>query len=474
VNESTGRDLQTETESGLVRALGPGMAIAMVVGNVIGTGIYAKPVEIAPEAGNVTLIAWAWIAGGIVSLVGGLCFAELAVMYPKAGGIYVYLREAYGRAVAFLFGWSEFVFGRPASIGAYCILLTYQLEAIYDVKLLLWPRIGVSLTAIAIIAALNVRGVIWGGRVQGLTTLLRCLTLIVLAALPFVLTAGGHVGFVTENLHTTMDVGDKTVLARFAVVLLAVSWAYNGWHGVCPIAEEVRRPERNILIALFVGIAIIIAIYGLINLSYHGSMSLEEISQAGYQLPQEMVKKLLSPVSPNLAQFGSLVISVTIALSLVGGINVNLMNGPRVAFAVGRDEPAIERFGETNKRFHTPAFSIVFQAVMSVLMMVVVGVFLEFQGKGEGSGIFITLTNYVVFSANIFYILTVGAILIMRRTAPDKARPFRVPLYPVLPLAWILFNTWFLYQIFIGNMLYAGISIVLSLIGLPLWWALQR
>ena len=312
MNESTERELQTETASGLVRALGPGMAIAMVVGNVVGTGIYAKPVEIASEAGNVTLIAWAWVAGGLVSLVGGLCFAELAVTYPKAGGLYVYLREAYGRAVAFLFGWSEFVFGRPASIGAYCILLTYQLDAIFshvkdkDVEMELWPRLGVSMIAIGIIAALNVRGVIWGGRVQGVTTLLKCLTLIVLAALPFVLTAGGHVGFVAENLHSTMDVEGQSVAARFAVVLLAVSWAYNGWHGVCPIAEEVRRPERNILIALFAGIAIIIAVYGLINLSYHGSMTLAEISEAGYQLPQYMVTKLLSPFSAELAKFGKL------------------------------------------------------------------------------------------------------------------------------------------------------------------------
>lgn len=456
------------------------MAIAMVVGNVVGTGIYAKPVDIAPVAGNVSLIAWAWVTGGLVSLVGGLCFAELAVTYPKAGGIYVYLREAYGRAVAFLFGWSEFVFGRPASIGAYCILLTYQLDAIFtilkneEVEMLLWPRLGVSLIAISIIAYLNVRGVIWGGRVQGLTTLLKCLTLIVLASLPFVLSARGHVGFVAENLQSTLDVEGTSVAARFAIVLLAVSWAYNGWHGVCPIAEEVRRPERNILIALFVGIAIIIAVYGIINFAYHGSMTLEEISNAGYKLPQNMITKLLSPLSPNLAKFGSLFLSISIGLSLIGGINVNLMNGPRVAFAVGRDEPAIKRFGETNQRFHTPAFSIVFQAVMSILMMVVVGLFLQFQGKAGGPGIFTTLTDYVVFSANIFYMLTVGAILILRRTAADKPRPFRVPLYPILPLAYLIFNAWFLYEIFRGNPFYAGISIVLSLLGLPLWLWLQR
>lgn len=455
------------------------MAIAMVVGNVIGTGIFSQPGKAAEVAGSVPIIAWAWIAGGLVSLVGGLCFAELAVAYPKAGGLYVYLHEAYGRAVAFLFGWSEFVFGRPASIGVYCILLTYQLAEIFrkfeiEIEFSLWERIGVSLVSIAIIALLNVRGVLWGGRVQGLTTLLKCFTLILLASLPFVLSASGKPGYVSENLHSTLQVENPSLAVRFALALLAVSWAYNGWHAVCPIAEEVKRPERNILIALFVGIGIILLVYGLLNLSYHGAMSLAEIKAASFRLPQVMIEKLLGPVSPAVAKSASLVMSISIALSVIGGINVNLMNGPRVAYAAGRYEPALERLSETNERFHTPAFSIVFQAVMSGMSIVVVGGYLQWAQRPDPEQLFFLLANYVVFSANIFYMLTVGAVMILRRTAPETPRPFRVPLFPVLPLAYLIFNAWFLYQIFDDDELSAGISIALSLIGLLLWWMLQR
>jgi len=470
----TSADAPAASSSDLVRALGPGMAMAMVVGNVIGTGIFSKPGEAAAEAGSVSLVAWAWIAGALVSLVGGLCFAELAVAYPKAGGIYVYLKEAYGRAIAFLFAWSEFVLGRPASIGAYCIILMIQVKSIFKIDMTLWEEVGLSLISIAIIAALNIRGVIWGGRVQGLTTLLKCFTLILLAALPFVLTTQGETGFDTTNFSSTLTVdGDPSWLARFAAALLAVSWAYNGWHAVCPIAEEVRNPSRNILIAILGGLGVICLVYGLLNLAYHGSMTLDEISAASFRLPQVMVEKLLNPVNPWLAEFGSLLVSVSISLSLIGGINVNLMNGPRVAFATGRDEPALERLGMTSKRFHTPSFSIVFQAVMSVLTMFAVASYLELIEQPESRNIFFALTDYVVYSASIFYMLTVGAVIILRRKAADRERPFRTPFYPVLPIAYLMFNGWFLYAVYLDQPLHAQVSIGLSLIGWPLWWALQ-
>jgi len=460
--------------SSLVRALGPGMAMAMVVGNVIGTGIFSKPGEAAAAAGSVSIVAWAWIAGGVVSLIGGLCFAELAVTYPKAGGIYVYLKAAYGRSIAFMFAWSEFVLGRPASIGAYCIILMIQVKSIFQIEMTLWEEIGLSVVAIAIIAGLNIRGVIWGGRVQGLTTTLKCLTLILLAPLPFVLTGQGETGYDAVNFSSTLDVENHpSWMARFATALLAVSWAYNGWHAICPIAEEVRNPNRNILIAIFGGIAVICLVYGALNLAYHSSMTLAEISEASFRLPQVMVEKLLTPVDPWLAEFGSLIISISIAMSLIGGINVNLMNGPRVAFATGRDEPALKILGVTSDRFHTPAFSIVFQAVMSTLTIFAVGCYLEATRQPESRFIFFTLTDYVVYSASIFYMLTVGALIILRFKAAERERPFKTPLYPDLPIVYLIFNGWFLYTVFLQQPTHALVSIVLSLIAWPLWWALQ-
>jgi basic amino acid/polyamine antiporter, APA family len=462
------------------------MAIAMVVGNVIGTGIFMKPGQAAEAAGSLEIVMAAWIVGGLSCVLGALCFAELALMYPQAGGLYVYLRTAYGKPVAFLFGWSEFVFGRPASIGAYSIGLVSQLTLIHEhlfrtndpgsLTLSLWQTILIAMIAIGTIALINARGVLWGGRVQGLTTWVKCLFLILLAALPVLLMAEGHIGLTSENFQSTLEVTQTTFASKFAVTLLAVLWAYNGWHGICPIAEEVRDPRRNILIALGVGMGLILFLYGIVNISYHGSMTMAEIHAAGFALPQKMVEKLLNPVSPDLASMASLVITISIAVSFVGGINVNLMNGPRVAFAVGRDIPALGRLGRAHDRFHTPAAGIAFQAIMSVACLLSVAGYIAWQGieRGEQQFVFYTLTDYVVYSAGFFYLLTVGAVIVLRRTQPETERPFRTPLSPWLPLAYLLFNSWFLWEVFRADWIKASASLVLSLAGLPVYdWLTQ-
>lgn len=471
---------ETLTTSGLVRALGPGMAIAMVVGNVIGTGIFTTPGLASDAARSLDIVTAAWIVGGITCILGALCFAELAVMFPQAGGLYVYLKVAYGRPVAFLFGWSEFVFGRPASIGAYSIGLVSQLFLIYkyafpsslpeNYSLSLSETMLIAVIAISTIAFVNVRGVLWGGRIQGIATWVKCLFLVLLAALPVVLMARGHVGYTQDNFASTLVPTETSLSAKFAAALVFVLWAYNGWHGICPIAEEVRNPRRNILIALGVGMGIILLIYGIVNVSYHGSMTMEEIRAAGFTLPQVMVEKLLNPVSPGLSQLASLLITISLAVSFVGGINVNLMNGPRVAFAVGRDIPALNVLGRAHSRFHTPAAGIAFQAVMAILCLLSVAGYAALENKDLG--VFRILTGYVVYSASFFYMLTVAAVVVLRRKMPDAERPFRTPFSPWLPTAYLLFNAWFLWEVFWNDWIKAAVSLGLSLVGLPLYYFL--
>lgn len=445
----------------------------MVVGNVIGTGIFSQPVKAATASGNVEIIACAWIIGAISCVLGGLCFAELALMFPQAGGLYVYLKEAYGKRIAFLFGWSEFVFGRPASIAVYAILLISQIESILQTSFSLFQSVALSAIPILLLAGLNVRGVIWGGRMQGLTTLVKCLFLVLLGALPFALMSQGHTGIEAANYRSTMSAEFTSPTAQFAAALLAVLWAYNGWHAICPIAEEVRNPNRTIRFALFVGLGIILALYGFVNVAYHGSMTMEEIGAAGFVLPQKMAEKLLLPVSSQLAGMASLVISLSISISMLGGININLMNGPRVAFAVGREEAGVRFLSWIHPRFHTPTISILFQAGMAICGMLAVAVALSVAGKGDARYLFFVLTDYVVFSASIFYLLTVAAVIVLRHRLPDATRTFRTPWSPWLPLAYLLFNVWFLWEVFLGDRFQAGVSIGLSLLGLPLLAAIR-
>jgi len=459
----------------LRRALGPGMAIAMVVGNVIGSGIFLKPSEAAVAAGSFSLIIAAWIVGGLMCLLGALCFAELAVMLPQAGGLYVYLREAYGRPVAFLFGWTEFLFSRPASIGALAAGTTGQIALLagWTDGPGLWRGMGIMLSLILVMATLNVLGVVWGGAMQGVTTLIKAGFLLLLALLPLWVMSVGEVGPQMQNLRSTIPPAESTFSSQFAVALLAVMWAYNGWHGITPVAEEVRNPQRNILLALFGGIGILIFLYVSVNIAYHSVLSMDEVAQAGITLPQVMVQKLLNPISATWAKAAIWIVSAAAMCSMLGAMNSNLLNGPRVSFAMGRDDVFFRPLGRVHARFHTPAIAIVVQTLMSGVLIVAVGLMVEKVERLHGKDIFGILTDFVVFSASIFYMLAVGAVIILRRRYPDRDRPFRTPGYPLVPMLYLIVYTWFLYYVFQGKPDEAKTGLVLVLLGLPVYYAYQ-
>ena len=458
---------------GLRRALGPGMAIAMVVGNVIGSGIFLKPSEAAVGAGSFGLIISAWIVGGVLCLLGALCFAELAVMLPHAGGLYIYLREAYGRPVAFLFGWTEFVFGRPASIGALAAGTTGQIALLagWTEGAGLWRGMAIMLGLILVMATLNVLGVLWGGAMQGATTLVKAGFLLLLALLPLWVMSQGEPGLQLQNLQSVRPPAEATFSAQFAVALLAVMWAYNGWHGITPVAEEVRDPQRNILLALFGGIGILIFLYVSVNIAYHGVLSMDEVAEAGITLPQVMSQKLLNPISPTWARASIWIVSAAAMCSMLGAMNSNLLNGPRVSFAMGRDDVFFRPLGNIHPRFRTPATAIVVQSLMSGVLILVVGLLVEWLPRLQGKNIFGILTDFVVFSGSIFYMLAVGAVIVLRRRDPDRPRPFRTPGYPFVPVLYLLAYTWFLYYVFIGKPDEATVGVGLVLLGAPVFLA---
>jgi basic amino acid/polyamine antiporter, APA family len=485
---------------GLLRALGPGMGIAMVVGNVIGSGIFFKPGGIAADAGSFPLIITAWILGGLICLGGALCFAELAVMLPRAGGLYVYLREAYGRPVAFLFGWTEFLFGKPASIGALSVVFIISFAKGINQEFSSTTTIAASLGLIAVMAWVNVIGVIWGGRVQAGTTLIKAGFLGLMALLPFALMMGGAtVAIDSTNYASTFTPRESTLATQFAAVMLAVMWAYNGWHGITPVAEEVRDPQRNIPLSLFGGIGILIALYVAANLAYHGVMSMTEMAQADKQVAQEMIRKLLLPFGQWPAQAGVAVMSAVIMCSTFGAINSNMLNGPRVSFAMGRDDVFVRQLGRVHVNYRTPAVAICVQAVMSAVLVVGAGLYVQlgsdagFDGEQAAalqssddpttaetgsrvqpdaiSGIFDKLTNFVVFSASIFYALAVAAVLVLRRKHGEWERAYRTWGYPVVPLLYLAFYGWFLTYVYLDKPQDSLVGLGLVALGVPAFYA---
>jgi amino acid transporter len=484
-----------ESHPGLLRALGPGMAIAVVVGNVIGSGIYAKPGLIAAKAGDFRLILAAWVTGGILCILGALCFAELAVMLPRAGGLYVYLREAYGRTVAFLFGWSEFVFGRPASIGALSMIFVGSLGQATGWKMSITSTILIAFLLIAGLAWINVMGVIWGGRMQGATTALKAGLLALVAALPFVMPLFGEQGIDAANYRSTLTVDEamsperpngvesktngkqlrspetavraahRSLAGQFAIVLLAVMWAYNGWHGITPIAEEVRNPQRNIPLALFGGIGLLIVLYVSANVAYHGVLSIDEMAKEENQehVAEIMVGRLIGP-------FWQRMMSASVMLSVLGAINSNLLLGPRVSFAMGRDDVFFRSLGRIHVNYRTPAAAIIVQATMGMVLIIASALLVSFVKAFAGKNIFGLLTAYVVFSASIFYMLAVFAVIVLRKRRPEWHRPYRTLGYPLVPLLYLTFYSCFLYYVFVGQPMEAIIGIGLISLGLPVYF----
>ena len=450
-----------------MRLLGPWMALAIVVGNVIGSGIFLKPGTIAAEAGDFRMVLLAWITGGIVCLLGALCFAELAAMQPHAGGLYVYLKEAYGNPVAFLFVWNEFLFNRPASIGALAVAFVGALGVATGRTLNSLETVLLSILLITLLTWINIRGVLWGGWVQGATTLIKASFLGLLSILPFTLMLFSSKSVSWTNYSSTLDPSiDLELGTQFGLVLLSVMWAYNGWHGITPVAEEVQEPERNIPRALFGGVTLLTLLYISVNLALHGVLSMEEMASAGQHAAETMVASLLGPL-------GATVMSAVIMCSTFGAINSNLLLATRIPFALGRDRIIFPSLGKVHTVYRTPSVAIAVQASMSVSLVVLSALLIEFLGWSEDKTIFHMLTDFVVFGASIFYVLAAAAVFLLRHKRPNWRRPYRTWGYPLVPLLFVGFYTWFLAQIYLGKPFEANSGLVLIGAGAPVYWAFQ-
>ncbi len=458
----------SSSNAGLVRVLGAGMAIAIVVGNTIGSGIFAKPGRIAAEAGDFGLIISIWGVGALLCVLGALCIAELSVMLPRAGGLYVYLREAYGRLPAFLFGWQEIVLNRPASTGALSMICVGAFGNATGVSLGPIEIVAGASLLIAGMTAVNVFGVIWGGRMQVGTTVIKCGFVVFVAALPFVLDLGGR-EVVDASLYSLQSEPKQSGLGRqIAAVLLAVMWAYNGWHGIAPVAEEVRDPQRNIPLALFGGIGVLAVLYIGANIAYHAVIPMSEMALPENQehVAELMVQRLLGPIGGSL-------MSVGVMLSTMGAVNSNLLISPRVAYAMGRDRVFFSRFADVHAKFRTPVIAILVQGMLAIGLVIASAILVASVEYFRDRSVFSLLTDCVIFVSSIFYVLAVGAVVVLRRKRPDLERPYRTPFYPLVPAIYLVVYAWFLFNVFFGQPAEALIGFGMIAIGLPVyrWFA---
>lgn len=454
----------------LARVLGIWTAISLVVGSVIGSGIFVKPGGIAAELGDFRWIMAVWVLGGILCVLGGLCFAELAAMMPGAGGMYVYIRRAYGPLGGFLLGWNEILFNKPASTGALAVIFADSLAAAFGLHLPSPLKALGAIVVVMAVAVINVRGVLWGGVVQNLTTWIKAGFLAMVGLLPFMLLVFGLPSVSWENYESTRAVPSETSFAsRFGVALLAVMWAYNGWHAITPVAEEIRQPRRNIVRAILLGIGIIMVLYLMANIAYHGVLSMEEVAASGEQTAVEMLRTILGPV-------GAPLVAAIIMCSVFGAINSDLLGVPRISFAMGRDGLFFQRFADIHKKFRTPATAILIQALLSVALIVVSALAVEVMPQLKATTIFELLTNFAIFTASIFYVMTVMAVPILRWREPTARRPFRDWGYPATPYVFFAVYLWFLSTILFARPVESVVGVGLIAVGVPayFWFARRR
>ncbi len=451
----------------LSRTLGPGIAISMVVGAVIGSGIFLKPGQIATDGGSFPLIISAWVIGGIVCLLGGLCVAELALMMPRAGGLYVYLHEAYGKLTAFLYGWNLFFFVEPASNGALAIAFVGALTNTMGWELGLGSTTLIAGSLVVLVAWINFIGVVWGGRFQAVTTIIKAGFVGLMALLPFAMVFFAEQSIQFSNYSTSLVSADASVATRFAVVMLAIMWAYSGWHFVTPVAEEIRNPRRDIPLALLGGIGILTLLYVGANLAFHGVLSMEEMQAAGETVSQTMMTRLLAPYG--WGKLGGALVSAIIMCSTLGALNGGMLITPRVTLAMGRSGTFFRSFAYIHPKYRTPAVAIFMQMTMALILLVASLLLVTFVDQFKEQSIFTILSNYTVFCYGPFLMLTIAAVMVLRSREPDRERPFRTPFYPLVPLGFLAFYGWFMYMILQGMFAESLVSIGLILLGIPVF-----
>ena len=369
--------------------------------------------------------------------------------------------------MAFLLGWNELLVARPASMGALCVFFIGSLAHALHWEVGLFGRILFAMLLVGGMACVNIMGVIWGGRVQNVTTLIKIGFLGLVALLPWAMSwLTAYQPNLNNYLSRLPAASGSSPASRFGVALLAVMWAYNGWHAITQIAEEIREPQRNIPRALFFGVGLLILLFLSFNAALHGALSMEQMAQAREHAAEVMVRMLLGPI-------GAAVMSGVILCSTFSGINSNLLLGPRIFFAMGRDGVFFTQLARVHARYRTPVVAIVVQSLMAIILVITSGVVVKFVAGLEQRSIFDMLTDFAIFAVSFFYVLGVLAVLVLRHKHPDWERPYRTWGYPVVPLLFAGFYAWFLTQVYQSKPFEANAGLLLVGLGVPVYYGWQ-
>ena len=427
----------------LPRTLGLGSATALVIGITIGSGIFRSPAGVAQRVGDPTVFLGLWVVGGLLALAGALSLAELAAAFPESGGYYAYLRESWGRPVAFLFGWTQLVLLRASAIGGIalaCGEYTLRMLGVDPSAHHLLAEL-VSASAIVIAASANIVGARIGAAIVNASSSAKFVALVALAGVALFL--GGAHGASTANFATTAPV----TASGFGLALVSVLWAYDGFGDVSFAGGEVIRPHHTLPRAIIGGTLAVVVAYVLVNVGYVYVLSTPAVAKS----PLVAADTMTAIVGPA----GASLVSMLVAVSTFGALNADFLGSPRVFFAMADDGLFFKAVARVHPRFHTPYVAILLTAAMSVLLVF--------------SRSFEALTETFVIAIWPFYGLCVAGIFRLRRLRPDLARPYRVAGYPVVPAVFLIAVVGFLLNALLSEPVATGVTFAIILAGLPVY-----
>ncbi|AKA71778.1 APC family permease [Clostridium scatologenes] len=428
-------------KSELKKEIGLVPALAIVIGMVIGSGVFFKPTAIFTSTGAPGLGMMAWVLGGIISIAGGLTAAEISAAIPKTGGMIAYLEETYGDVWGYLLGWAQTIIYIPANIAALAIIFATQVTSLLSLSdSMLKP---VAIIVIIFLICMNALGSKTGGIIQTVSTVGKLIPLFAIIIVGLMNGGGGAARLfpVTAANHP--------IATSLGSALVATMFAYEGWINVGAISGEMKNPGKDLPRAIVGGLSLVMAVYVIINVAY--LFVLPASTLAATKTPAADVAKII------FGQAGGKVITVGILVSIFGALNGYILTGARIPYAMATENklPGSKWLSKLHPTFKSPINSSILIAVVSIILV--------FSGK------FDQLTDLLVFVIWIFYVMTFCAVITLRKKQPDLYRPYKVPLYPIIPAIAIIGGAYIIFNTLLTQPMNAGIGILLTVIGYPIY-----
>ena len=452
----------------LVRGLGAWASTAIVVGTMIGTGIFLKPAEMAREGRTVAVVFAAWIVGAILSLFGALSYAELGAAIPEAGGEYAYMRRGFGPVWGFLFGWMHSIVGRPASAASIAagimrfmsFLIPAMAAPIFTVHIAMPGLTGwikpydfvftwaqpLAVAWLLAMTGVNYLGVRLGGGVQVVLTVIKVLSVIAVIGLAFFVPLGNH-----TSDPIWPSVYNSSLLGAFLAALAAALWAYDGWEDLNLVGSEIKNPQKNFPRALVGGVGLVAVIYLLFSVACLRVLPFASVASSTH---------VASDVVASAAGAGAAtLVTIAMVISAIGSLNSSVLSGARVPYAMARDGIFFKIADGIHPKYRTPGRALIFQGILASIMAL--------------TGTFEELTNLFIFAGWIFYGLAVVALFRLRRTEPDLPRPYRCWGYPWVPGIFVAGALALTVSLWLDRPGRSSIGLLLIIAGLPFyrWWS---